>query len=58
MIGDALVEQTARQLDTERALPQSEEGKAHQARRKRARSIARSKRGGLFGYLKAMALTA
>lgn len=54
LIGEPRTEQTTRQLTRPRQLPQSDEGKAHQARRKRARAIARSRRKGMFGLLRAI----
>lgn len=52
LMGEVRVEQTKRQ--TKKALTVSPEAKAHQARVKNARSVARSKRRGYFGLLKAI----
>jgi hypothetical protein len=54
LIGDAHVEQTKRQIDQRTMLPVSDAGRAYQARRTRAQAIARSKRRGMFGLLKAI----
>ena len=50
--GETRTEQTKRQTKIDRSLPVSPEAKAHKARVKSARSIARSKRRGLYGLLK------
>lgn len=52
LIGVSHVEQTKRQ--TTKALPVSEEAKAHKARKDSARKIAKSKRRGYFGLAKAI----
>ena len=53
LMGEVRVEQTNRQ--TKKALTVSPEAKAHKARVQSARSIARSKRKGMFGLLRALA---
>jgi hypothetical protein len=52
LLGDVRIEQKKRQIVE--VLPESPEAKAHKARKKSAQTIARSKRRGYFGLLKAI----
>ena len=54
LMGESLVAQTRLQSKISKPLAVSPEGKAHRARQQSARSVAKSRRRGYYGLLKAI----